>query len=176
MTEHVTVTTSGVVPRMRDLPAIPISKLSVSLHATTNDVRDLLVPLNKKYPIAEVIAAAADYKRTTGNEVIMNYLLFDGVNDSDEDAERLAGLLDPSLFTVKFKEWNAIEGTTLRKSPDDRYAYFEQVLADRGFDVTVCLSRGVDVGGGCGQLRSKVAPTSAIWMRRGLESTRRAGI
>jgi 23S rRNA (adenine2503-C2)-methyltransferase len=166
LTQYVTVTTSGIVPRMLELPSLPLHKLSVSLHATTDEVRNRLVPINKRYPIAAVLDAATRYRLATGNEVIVNYLLFDGVNDTDEDADRLAALLDPALFTVKFKEWNDVEGTGLRRSPPERLEVFQDRLVTRGFPVTLCTSRGQDVGGGCGQLRSKHAPIATIWQRR----------
>lgn len=154
LAEQVTLTTSGIVPQMRRLASMPIGTLSVSLHATTNEVRTRLIPTNKTYPLEQVVEAARDYRLETGTPVIMNYLLFDGVNDTDADLERLTELVDPALFAVKLKSWNDVPEVGLRPSSEDRYAYFRQGLADAGFEASICVSAGSDVGGGCGQLRS----------------------
>jgi 23S rRNA (adenine2503-C2)-methyltransferase len=166
LTDRVTVTTSGVAPMIRELANSPISTLSVSLHATTNEVRSRLVPINRKYPIDEVVSAASVYREKTGHQVIMNYLLFDGLNDSDEDIVRLTKLLDPTLFAIKLKDWNSVSDTGLRSSSPERYRFFQERLLEYGFDAMICVSRGSDVGGGCGQLRSEHASISPIWKKR----------
>jgi 23S rRNA (adenine2503-C2)-methyltransferase len=155
LADEITVTTSGIVPEMARLDALPLHLLSVSLHATTNEVRTRLSPTSRRHPLEEVIAAAAAYRERTGVPVIMNYLLFDGVNDSDADVARLIRLLSPHMFTVKLKEWNEIADTSLAMSSPDRYATFATQLRDAGFVALIDTSAGVDVGGGCGQLRSK---------------------
>ena len=149
---EVTLTTVGIVPRLPDLAHTPIQRLSVSLHATDNVTRGRLIPINKKYPIEDVMASATAYKRATGKQVIVNYLLLDTINDSDDDLERLCEIVDRELFSVKLKAWNEISDTSLRRSPDERFDKFVTVLAERGFDVSICESMGSDVGGGCGQL------------------------
>ncbi|MEU7044060.1 radical SAM protein [Streptomyces varsoviensis] len=154
LTEQVTVTTSGIVPQMRRLPSMPISLLSVSLHATTNEVRTRLIPTNKTYSLEDVVAAAREYRLASGVPVIMNYLLFDGVNDTDADLDRLVELLDRDVFSVKLKSWNEVPDAGLIPSPSARYEHFRDGLDAAGFDVSICVSAGVDVGGGCGQLRS----------------------
>lgn len=154
LTAEVSITTSGIVPAMAQLDAVPITVLSVSLHATTDAVRNRLIPTNRKYGLDRVIEASVGYRHRTGTQVIMNYLLFDGVNDSDDDAERLVALLDPALFSVKLKCWNDIDDTALVASPGERFAYFRDRLVAAGFDTTIDRSAGTEVGGGCGQLRS----------------------
>lgn len=171
LTDRVTVTTSGVVPMIRQLTDSAISTLSVSLHATTNELRNQLVPINRKYPIEEVVSAATFYREKTGHQVIMNYLLFDGLNDLDEDVSRLAKLLDPTLFSIKLKDWNAVSDTGLRSSAPERYRYFHERLGEYGFNATICISRGGDIGGGCGQLRSDQVSIAPVWKKRYQNST-----
>ena len=160
LTEEVTLTTAGIVPRIRDLAETPIKRLSVSLHATDNATRERLIPINRKFPLEDVIAAATDYKMRTCNKVTMNYLLLDGINDSDEDLVRFSRLIDSDLFSVKLKAWNEISDTDLRISPYARFEKFVDVLGDRGFDITICNSMGADIAGGCGQLSADHQITS----------------
>jgi 23S rRNA (adenine2503-C2)-methyltransferase len=152
LTDAVTLTTSGIVPRIKELARTRVERLNVSLHATDNATRTTLMPINRRFPIDELIAASTDYKLETGHRVTMNYLLFDGVNDSDADLDRLVHLLDPALFSVKLKAWNEIAATDLRISPPGKFAKFVDALDTEGFDVTICESVGQDVAGGCGQL------------------------
>lgn len=164
LTEEVTLTTAGIVPRIRDLAETPINRLSVSLHATDNATRERLIPINKKFPLEDVIAAATDYKVRTRNKVTMNYLLLDGVNDSDKDLARFCRLIDPNCFSVKLKAWNEIADTDLRISPYARFDTFVDVLSDQGYDITICSSMGADIAGGCGQLSAnhQIAVSEAL--------------
>lgn len=153
---EVTLTTAGVVSALPELAAIPLTRLNVSLHASTDAVRDRLVPINRKYPIAQLMAGVHQYRETCGVPVTFNYLMFDGVNDSDGDAERLAGLLlhGGHRYPLRLKMWNPIAGTGLTPSPRARVDRFRQLLGAEGFEVLLCESMGSDVGAGCGQLRS----------------------
>lgn len=155
LTERVTVTTSGVVPKIQRLAEIPISRLTVSVHATTDALRDRLVPLNRKWPLKQMLAAACRYQQESGTPLTANYLLLDGVNDSDEDAERLCELLDADVFTVKLKQWNLVVGTGLKSSPPLRFAEIAERLRGRGFEVLIDASNGTDIGAGCGQLAGR---------------------
>jgi 23S rRNA (adenine2503-C2)-methyltransferase len=152
LASEVTLTTVGIVPRLPDLAHTSIRRLSVSLHATDNVTRSRLIPINRKYPIEEVMASATAYKRATGKQVTVNYLLLDTINDSDDDLERLCEIVDSKLFSVKLKVWNEISDTSLRRSADERFDKFVTVLRERGFDVSICESMGSSIGGGCGQL------------------------
>ncbi len=156
MVDKVTVTTSGILPAFEALKDAPFSLLSISLHATTNEMRTKLIPINKKYPIEALIAAARDLRVQSDMPIIMNYLMFKDVNDRDEDLERLIALLDPALFRVKLKQWNSIDATGLTSSSLDRFAFFEKGLQDEGFDVSIDYSMGVELDAGCGQLRSRM--------------------
>jgi 23S rRNA (adenine2503-C2)-methyltransferase len=155
LTERVTVTTSGVVPGIRQLASTPIDQLTISLHATTDAVRNRLVPINKKYRIIELIAAAKEFGAAKGSKVIANYLLFRDINDSPDDLGRLVGLLDPSVFDVHLKYWNAIGGTEF--VPSQNFDMFLAELLRHGFSARISRSAGTDIEGGCGQLRARIA-------------------
>jgi 23S rRNA (adenine2503-C2)-methyltransferase len=153
LAETVSVSTSGVVPRIRQLPGTVISKLFVSLHATTDETRNYLVPMNKRYPIVQLLAAARDYRAQTGRSVTISYLMFKGLNDTEADLARLTQLLDPASFVIQLCEWNQVEDIVLR--PSERIDDFEGALKRCGFSVYVARSKGQDIDGGCGQLRSR---------------------
>jgi 23S rRNA (adenine2503-C2)-methyltransferase len=141
------------VPRIRQLPETTISKLFVSLHATTDETRNYLVPMNKRYPIAQLLAAARDYRAQTGRQVTISYLMFKGVNDSEADLARLTELLDPASFVIQLCEWNQVADIMLQ--PSERIDEFEEALKGWGYSVYVARSKGRDIDGGCGQLRSR---------------------
>jgi 23S rRNA (adenine2503-C2)-methyltransferase len=138
---------------MYDLVQSPITKLFISLHATTNEIRNQLVPVNAKYPIEQLIKASNHFFKNKGTKVTATYILFDRVNDTDSDLTRLANLLDPEIYTVQLSVWNTISDVHLR--PSGRMEYFEARLRDMGYDVFVLNSKGKDIEGGCGQLRSR---------------------
>jgi 23S rRNA (adenine2503-C2)-methyltransferase len=170
---EVTITTSGIVPKIKELVYLPLSRLNVSLHATTNETRSKIVPVNRKYPIEQLVQAVEDYQDRSGTPVIFNYLLFDGINDTEQDLERLAQLLKNDRFSVRLKAWNPIQGSGLLISPRNRFDYFRSALKQQGFDVLLCESMGADVGGGCGQLRSlerQLPPKRIIAMRSSLDA------
>jgi len=149
----ISLSTSGIIPKMYELVHSPVTKLFISLHASSNAVRDYLVPINKKYPIEQLIKASTFFFEKAGSKVIATYLLFEDINDSDEDLERLLHLLDPAVYTVQLSVWNSIRGITLK--PSGRIYYFEAFLRNKGYEVFVLNSKGSDVEGGCGQLRSR---------------------
>jgi 23S rRNA (adenine2503-C2)-methyltransferase len=152
--EEVSITTSGIVPFMYKLCDVPISRLGISIHATTDETRNLLVPINKKYPLKEVIEAGEHFFVKTGKPVTVNYLLFENVNDTDSDIERLSNLLSPEVFKIKLKHWNDVNVEWLKKSSTTVFDKFITGLTANGFSVTTCISEGADIGAGCGQLHS----------------------
>ena len=149
----ISLSTSGIIPKMYDLIHSPIKKLFISLHASSNTVRNYLVPINKKYPIEQLIKAATFFFEKVGNKVTATYLLFEGLNDTNEDLERLFNLLDTEVYIIQLSVWNTISDSNLR--PSKRIYYFEEALRNKGYDVFVLNSKGADVEGGCGQLRSR---------------------
>jgi 23S rRNA (adenine2503-C2)-methyltransferase len=159
LAEIVSVSTSGIVPRIRDLAGVAmdsVNRLYISLHATTDDLRNRLVPTNKKYPIAQVVEAAKDYAYRTGMKVTATYLVFANLNDTDEDMQRLLHLLDPTLFVVQLSVWNHVEGIDFVSS--SRLDFFYETLSQHGYEAFLQKSKGSDINGGCGQLRARTLP------------------
>jgi len=156
LTQTVSLSTSGVVPRIYDLAqttATSVNKLFLSLHATSNDLRNRLVPMNKKYPLKVVLEAAQHFFDRSGEKVTVTYLLFDGLNDTQADLERLMSLLDPCIYVIQLSEWNAITDAAFGPSP--RLDHFLDCLQQAGYEVFLQRSKGQDIEGGCGQLRSR---------------------
>jgi 23S rRNA (adenine2503-C2)-methyltransferase len=155
---HITVSTSGVVPGIRRLTALgPQFTLAVSLHAARDPLRDVLVPLNRRWPIAEVVAAARDHARTTGRRISYEVTLIDGVNDTDADADALAELLRGDLCHVNLIPMNPVAHTPWKASPMDRIERIAARLRRAGIAVTIRRNRGQEVGAACGQLAAERA-------------------
>ena len=155
---RVTVSTSGMV-RMMDRLALdcPVA-LAVSLHAPNDALRDQLVPLNRKHPLDELLAACERYLRHAPRDFItFEYCMLDGVNDGREHAAELVALLR-GRFPCKFNliPFNPFPGSALRRSPAARVAEFAAVLVDAGFVTTVRKTRGDDIDAACGQLAGDV--------------------
>jgi 23S rRNA (adenine2503-C2)-methyltransferase len=166
----VVVSTSGVVPGIRRLTKLgPQFTLAVSLHAARDPLRDVLVPLNRRWPAAEVVAAARDHAVATGRRVSYEYVMISGVNDTDLDADALATLLRGDLAHVNLIPMNPVAHTPWQASPPDRVAQFAAQVRHRGVGVTVRANRGQDAGAACGQLaadRAGEPPAPAVAHRR----------
>ncbi len=153
---RVTVSTAGVVPRIADLLAqVPVN-LAVSLHAATDEQRDVLVPINKKFPLAALFGALRSIPRLSRRHpIFFEYTLLAGVNDSLADAERLAELLRGVPAKVNLIPVNPHEGSPYRAPEPEVADRFMGVLADAGLTVTLRRSRGADIDAACGQLAAK---------------------
>ncbi len=150
---RVTISTSGVVPALERLRHLTDVSLAVSLHAPDNALRDRLVPLNRKYPLERLLPACHDYIRDKHpRRITWEYVMLDGVNDSDDHARRLAKRLRDIPSKVNLIPFNPYPGAAFRCSPDSRIRRFADILAERGMTATVRASRGGDIGGACGQL------------------------
>ncbi len=166
---HVVVSTSGVVPGIRRLTALgPQFTLAISLHAARDPLRDVLVPLNRRWPVAEVIAAARDHARVTGRRVSYEYVMISGVNDSEVDADALAKLLRGDLAHVNLIPMNPVAHTPWQGSDPVRVAEFAARVKQGGIGVTIRANRGQDAGAACGQLAANRAgePTPVAVARR----------
>ena len=156
---RVTVSTSGVVPmieRLRD--DCPVA-LAVSLHAPADALRDDLVPLNRKYPIAELMQACREYLEAAPRDFItFEYCMLDGVNDSPEQAAELVRLLRRERVPCKMNliPFNPFPASGLLRSPRERITAFAQVLQDAGIVTTIRKTRGDDIDAACGQLAGEV--------------------
>jgi len=152
----ITLSTAGVVPGMEKLAGEDLRLgLAVSLNATTNRTRSRLIPLNKKYPLEEVVRAAGDYARAIGRTVTFEYVLIDGINDTAEDAHRLAGLVQGLPCKINLIPYNLVPGKPFRRPSGARVKQFMEWLYPRCPTVTLRESRGPDIQAACGQLRAK---------------------
>lgn len=152
---NMTLSTVGLVPAIRRMSQEPEQVgLAVSLHAATDELRDQLVPINRRYPLAQLMQVCRDYVDSTHRRISFEYALMDGVNDSDEHAHQLAGLIGNMLSHVNLIPLNPTTDSPYRGSPDSRVRAFQAVLQSRGIPTTVRLRRGIDIQAGCGQLRA----------------------
>ncbi len=166
---HITVSTSGVVPGIRRLTALgPQFTLAVSLHAARDALRDVLVPLNRRWPIAEVVAAARDHAAATGRRVTYEATMIGGINDTDEDARAMAELLRGDHAHVNLIPMNPVAHTPWTASPDPVIEAFAATLAAAGVTATIRRNRGQEIGAACGQLAAERAgePAPAAVARR----------
>ncbi len=151
---HITVSTSGLVPQMHQLADEHLQiGLAVSLHAPHDELRSSLMPVNRRWPIAEVVAAADHYAAQTGRRVSYEYTLMAGLNDSESLADDLADLLRGRLCHVNLIPLNPTEDPTLHASSKQRALAFEARLRSAGIAATIRVNRGRDILAACGQLR-----------------------
>ncbi len=150
---HLTLSTVGVVPGIRRLTAeaLPVN-LAVSLHAANDELRDQLVPLNRRYPLAELCRACGVYVETTGRRLSIEWALIDGVNDRASDAAELAAFARPLGAHVNLIPLNPTPGYPVRGTPKAGVRRFRDGLAAADVNVTVRRTRGVEIDAACGQL------------------------
>ena len=150
---RVTLSTVGIVPGLQRLAKEPLMpNLAISLHATTDEQRSELVPPNRKYPLAEILETCRQFPLKRRSRITFEYVMLDGVNDTPEDARRLARLLSGIKAKVNLIPLNPAPGIPFERPPDERIDRFAQILADRHFTVSVRKSRGQDIRAACGQL------------------------
>lgn len=148
----ITVSTCGLVPMMDQLgKAAPIG-LAVSLNATDDKTRDMLMPINRKYPISRLMAACARYPLPKREKITIEYILIKGVNDSEKDAVRLAGLLAPLRAKINLIPFNPHAGSDFRRPGLKTISRFQAILMEKNYTVTIRWSKGLDISAACGQL------------------------
>jgi 23S rRNA (adenine2503-C2)-methyltransferase len=166
---HITVSTSGVVPGIRRLTALgPQFTLAVSLHAARDALRDVLVPLNRRWPVGEVVAAAREHAAATGRRVTYEATMIGGINDTEVDAHAMAELLRGDHAHVNLIPMNPVAHTPWSASPDAVIERFAAILGDAGVTATIRRNRGQEIGAACGQLAAERAgePAPAVVARR----------
>jgi len=150
---RITISTVGIVPRILELGREPgRPKLAVSLNASTEEQRTALMPLNRKYPLRDLLQACRSYPLRPRERLTFEYVMLDGLNDSNADAERVSEWLRGMRCKVNLIPYNAGAEFPYRASPLKRVLGFQKVLADRGLPVFIRISRGQDVRAACGQL------------------------
>lgn len=153
---HISVSTCGLVPRMDQLAAEKLQiTLSVSLHAPDNETRDRLMPVNRTYPVEELLAACDRYTAATGRRISYEYIMINGVNDTPRHAELLARRLQKKLAHVNLIPMNHVEEREFSPSTPERIRAFSAILTQRGINVTCRRKLGKDIDASCGQLRAR---------------------
>jgi 23S rRNA (adenine2503-C2)-methyltransferase len=153
---RMTVSTSGIVPKIDSLADEPLQlNLAVSLHAPNDELRSRLVPVNQRWPVAELLAACDRYIAKTGRRISFEYALMSGINDSDEIALELAALLKGRLCHVNIIPFNPVDVLKFERPTPAGIEHFAETLRDAGIPATVRYSRGVEIGAACGQLRAR---------------------
>ncbi|MES9878490.1 MAG: 23S rRNA (adenine(2503)-C(2))-methyltransferase RlmN [Candidatus Sedimenticola sp. PURPLELP] len=164
---RVTISTSGIVPAIYRLNEVSDVSLAVSLHAPNNELRDELVPINKKYPLEELIPACREFvKNDKRRKVTWEYVMLDGVNDSDKHAKQLIRLLEGTPSKMNLIPFNPFPGTKYRCSPPERIEAFRQKLMKSGIISITRKTRGDDIDAACGQLVGKVKDRSRRELRQ----------
>jgi 23S rRNA (adenine2503-C2)-methyltransferase len=163
---RVTVSTAGVVPKIKELAHIPERPhLAISLAAPTDELRDRLMPINKRWPLEELLAACKEFEESLkpGERFTFEYVMLDGVNDSDEQARQLARLLNRHSLRAKVNliPHNPADELPYRPSPEERVAAFKAVLESKGVRAFVRRPRGRDIYAACGQLAARRTPAPA---------------
>jgi len=155
---RVTVSTSGLVPQIRKLALESNAALAVSLHAPDDELRNVLVPINRRHPIAELLQACWDYAESTNAMgITFEYVMLSGVNDAEGQARDLARLLKNRPAKVNLIPFNHFPGSDYRRSTPDALARFRQVLLDNRIMTMVRRTRGDDIAAACGQLAGQVS-------------------
>lgn len=165
---HLTISTSGLVPQIEALAAerLPI-RLAISLHATNNQLRDQIMPVNRRWPLEELLQACRHYQEATQRRITFEYVLLEGVNDSLQDAEALGRLLRGLHVLVNLIPWNPVDGAEYQRSRPGRVRAFQERVEAQGPKCTVRQEKGADIDAACGQLRLRdMAGTARTKERR----------
>lgn len=153
---HLTISTSGLVPQIRQLAetGLPI-RLAISLHAVRDELRSQMMPVNQRFDIATLLAACGAYYQKTGRRITFEYILLDGVNDSPEEARELAALLTHHQIgaLVNLIPWNPVDGVPYKRSKPGAIRRFQSIVEKAGIRCTVRQEKGADIDAACGQLR-----------------------
>jgi len=154
---RIVVSTSGLIPRITQLgdEKLPVT-LAISLHAARDELRDVLVPINRKYPVNDLVEAAQAYGARTGRRVSYEWVMLAGVNDTERDARELGGLLKRKLAHVNLIPFNPVEDTPYHAPDRKAIRAFKEMVEAQGLNVTVRDTRGREADAACGQLHERV--------------------
>lgn len=164
---RVTLSTSGMVPEMYQLKEVSNVALAVSLHAPNDELRNVLVPLNKKYPLDQLMQACHDYFSDEPKRYItIEYVMIDGVNDQPTHAKQLVKLLRGLACKVNLIPFNPFPNTEYRRSPESAITTFQNILVKAGINTITRRTRGDDIDAACGQLVGQVNKRIPAWKKR----------
>jgi 23S rRNA (adenine2503-C2)-methyltransferase len=152
---HITVSTSGLIPEMDRFGLDTTVNLALSLNATTDEVRTRLMPINRKYPLKQLLEACRRFTMKPRNKITFEYILIKDLNDSKEDALRLISLLSPIRAKINLIPFNEYENSEFKRPDDKVINTFLQILLDKKFTAIIRKSKGKDILAACGQLRAK---------------------
>ena len=159
---HMTISTSGLVPGIRDLAAQPLQvRLAISLHGATDEVRDKIMPVNRKYPLAQLLDACADYVRQKKQKLTFEYILIKELNDTPEQARLLAAHARKLGAKINLIPYNSVEGLDWERPDEPRQVEFLSIVRRGGADATLRREKGSDIAAACGQLRLQVEKSFA---------------
>ncbi|MDH3328706.1 MAG: 23S rRNA (adenine(2503)-C(2))-methyltransferase RlmN, partial [Desulfobulbaceae bacterium] len=159
---RITVSTCGLVPQMLEFGMKTDVNLAVSLHATDDETRTLLMPINKKYPISSLIEACRKFNMKKRQRIMFEYTMLEGINDSDASAEKLARLLHGIPCKINLLAMNATADNEFRSPGRDRILRFQEILRNNGYTVFIRQSRGEDISAACGQLAGKIKKKGSL--------------
>ena len=159
---RITLSTAGIIPRLKDLARDTKIRLAVSLNASNNRTRDMLMPINKKYPLEELIAACVEYSLAPRDKITFEYILIKDVNDRIEDARRLAKLLRPVKAKINLIPFNAHPESEFKRPDQSVIEAFQAELLQKHYTAIIRWSKGADISAACGQLRGKAAAEEGV--------------
>ena len=153
---HITVSTCGIVPKIYDYAKEGLQiNLAISLHAPSDEIRKKIMPISFKYPMNELMEAVKYYEKNAGRRVTFEYILLNGINDSKEDAKKLAKLIKGTLAYVNLIPYNSVDENIYKRSDDKSVRDFMDTLIKCGVNATIRREFGSDIDAACGQLRAK---------------------
>ena len=155
---RLTVSTAGLVPKLFDLGRDTTVNLAISLNATDNETRNMLMPINRKYSLEKLIDACTGYPLLPRRRITFEYILLKGINDSEKDAKRLVRLLRPIRAKINLIPFNTYEGSEFNRPEESAILNFKEILNKNNYTAVIRRSKGQDISAACGQLRANWIP------------------
>ena len=153
---RLTISTAGLIPKLSDLGRDTTVNLAISLNATDNKSRNMLMPINRKYPLEKLLDACAEYPLKPRRKITFEYILIKGVNDSIKDAKRLVKLLRPIRAKINLIPFNAYEGSEFNRPEESVILSFKEILNKNNYTAMIRHSKGQDISAACGQLSANL--------------------
>ena len=166
-TRRITVSTAGLVPKLSSLGRDTKVNLAISLNATDNRTRSRLMPINRNYPLESLLEACRQYPLPAGRRITFEYILINGINDTLDDAKRLAKLLRPIRCKINLIPFNPHQGCDFERPPESAIQAFFKILFDQNYTVIIRRSKGEDISAACGQLRARSEGQGALCLEQG---------